>query len=138
MGTVVGVVEHVSGGILGALSILKDHWGAVGRDLTACHYTWDEACALPFDQFVQFIVYAPPGTAIFHVVNEGWTADTHQLTSLIDIGNVLLWSKSQDAREKQPQHRPQQIPRPGSNHVVQEHVPEMTVDQYLRLAGGET
>jgi hypothetical protein len=43
---------------------------------------------------VHFVVYAPVGTAVFHLLNEGWTADTHQLTTLIDIGNALFWSKT--------------------------------------------
>lgn len=129
--------EHDCGGILGALRVLEDHWGPVGRDLAACRYTWDDVCTdvLPLDQFVQFVVYAPPGTAVFHVVNEGWTADTHQLTSLIEVAQVLLWSKTKDALEKHPRNFPEPLYRPGSKAQQVSNEPAFTVEDYLRLTG---
>jgi hypothetical protein len=47
------------------------------------------------------------------MVNEGWTADTHQLTTLIDVANALFWSKTKDAQEKFPQHKPEPFTPPG-------------------------
>jgi hypothetical protein len=135
------VVEHLGGGILALFNILKTHWGAVERDLQSCGYTIHDVITdrMPLSGFVHFVVYAPVGTSVFHMLNEGWTADTHQLTSLIDAANWLVWSKTKDAQEKFPQHKPEPSPRPGSPKaaVVQE-VPDMTVEEYLRLAGGET
>lgn len=76
---------------------------------------------------------------MFHVLNEGWTADTHQLADLIDAAQALLWTKSKDAQEKHPANFPKPTPRPGwAKEPVEEQVPEMTVEEYLRLAGGET
>lgn len=76
---------------------------------------------------------------MFHVLNEGWTADTHQLADLIDAAQALLWTKSKDAQEKHPSNFPKPTPRPGwAKEPVEEQVPEMTVEEYLRLAGGET
>lgn len=136
----VGVVEHHGGGILALFNILKDHWGAVERDLQSCGYTINDVITerMPLSGFVHFVVYAPVGTAVFHMVNEGWTADTHQLTTLIDVANALFWSKTKDAQEKFPSHRPEPSPRPGhAKRDAAPEVPEMTVEEYLRLAGGE-
>jgi hypothetical protein len=135
---VVGLVEHHGGGILALFNILKEHWGAVERDLQAHQYTLDDVITdrMPLSGFVHFVVYSPPGTAIFHVLNEGWTADTYQLTSLLDVASTLLWSKTKDAQEKLPQHRPKPFPRPGTpvEPLVQE--PEMTVGDYLKIIEG--
>jgi hypothetical protein len=134
------VGEHHGGGILALFNILKEHWGAVERDLQSCGYTINDVITdrMPLSGFVHFVVYAPVGTAVFHMLNEGWTADTHQLTTLIDVANALFWSKTEDARQKFPQHKPEPLPRPGTKTVVEEQVPDMTVEEYLRLSGGET
>jgi hypothetical protein len=134
------VVEHHGGGILALFNILKEHWGAVERDLQSCGYTINDVITdrMPLSGFVHFVVYAPVGTAVFQLLNEGWTADTHQLTTLIDVANALFWSKTEDARQKFPQHKPEPMPRPGTKTVVEEQVPDMTVEEYLRLSGGET
>lgn len=132
----VGVGQHDSGGILGALSTLKKHWGAVGRDLAACRYTWDDiGDALPFEQFVEFVVYAPPGTATFHVVNGGWTHDTHKIADLIEVGNALLWTKTKAAHKGQ---RPPDfsVQRPGGT-AQQPQQQHMTIGEYMRRAGLE-
>lgn len=124
--------QHVSGGILGALKILKDHWGPVGRDLANAHYRWDDVGdGLPFAQFVQLIVYAPPGTAVFHVINDGWTADTHKIADLLDAAFLLLWSKTEDGQNNR--NRPDPSPRPGQQTAE----PYMTIGDYIELAGLE-
>jgi hypothetical protein len=92
------VVEHHGGGILALFNILKEHWGAVERDLQACGYTINDVITdrMPLSGFVHFVVYAPVGTAIFHMVNEGWTADTHQLTSLLDVASTAVLEPLED------------------------------------------
>lgn len=89
---------------------------------------------LPLSQFISFIMYAPPGTAIYHVVNEGWTPDTHRLTDLVDIGSLLLWAKTEDGQENR--NRPDQLPRPGSGPKA-DVPPAMTIGDYMRLSGLE-
>lgn len=130
----VGVGQHDGGGILGALHILKDHWGAVGRDLACAGYTWDDVAAkLPWDQFVSFVLYAPPGTATFHLVNGGWTADTHQLATLVEIQAWAAWTKTQAAHDGElPPDFSQE--RPGQ---AKRQAPVMTIGDYMRLAGFE-
>lgn len=128
------VGQHFSGGILGALKLLQDHWGAVGRDLAQAHWTWNDiGDGLPFDQFVQMVMYAPPGTAVFHAVNEGWTADTHKVTDLIEWVKLLVCANTQD-----PESAVRQLekdPRPGVPKQEQSKV--MTVGEYMKLAGLE-
>jgi hypothetical protein len=130
------VVEHHGGGILALFSILKDHWGAVGRDLAAARWTWDQACYdLPFHQLVEFVVYSPPGTAIFHVLNDGWDANTHRLTDLLDVSALAMWLNTKDAQERHPQHRPEPSKRPGKQAEVAAPEPFMTVADYMALNG---
>jgi hypothetical protein len=130
--------QHLGGGILKLLSILKDHWGAVERDLAASGWTWnDVGDRLPFSQFVSFAVYAPAGTAVFTRVNEGWDATAYLLADLIDINHLLLWSKTKDAHEDPPRNQPKPVHRPGMAVEVEEPKFTMTVEDYLRLSGSE-
>lgn len=134
------MVLHHGGGILGALDILRDHWSAVTRDLVVSGKHMSDWCTerLQFHELFAFINYAPPGTATFHVLNEGWTADTHQLTNLLDVANWLLWSKTKDAQEKHPQHKPERSPRPGYQAPLDEEAPHMTVEDYMKIMEGGT
>jgi hypothetical protein len=54
---------HHGGGILSALLILKDHWGAVGRDLAVADTRGTKSVArrLPLDQFVRSWCIRPAG-----------------------------------------------------------------------------
>jgi hypothetical protein len=72
------MVEHFSGGILKLLSILQDHWGAVELDLLHAGVTLDDVGdKISLEALVAAAVYAPPGTYLFHKVNEGWTVNDH-------------------------------------------------------------
>jgi len=123
---------------------LKHHWGAVGRDLSTCGYTWDDvgSARLPIEQFVAFVFHAPPGTALYHEMRQGWTISDHLLADQIDILNLLLWTKSKDAHRENPRHRPERIRRPGIKFEVkkspeqeQEQARPMTVAEYAEKAG---
>jgi hypothetical protein len=120
--------------------ILKDHWGAVGHDLTVAGHTWDDIGSdrLPVDQFISFVVHSPPGTAIFHQRSEGWTTNDHLQAQAIDALNYLAWAKTVDAQSKYPKHRPEPIPRPGMDcpkpAAAQTDRP-MTVAEYAAKAG---
>lgn len=128
------MVWLLGGGILGALQLLREHWGPVGRDLAAAGWAWtDIGERLPWQQFVQFVVYAPPTTALYHVINEGWTPETHRLTDLVDIGTLLLWAKTKDAQDNI--NRPEPLYRPGVQKEPE--LPVMTIGDYMKLAGLE-
>ncbi len=107
----------------------------MGRDLAHSHWLWsDVGGALPFVQFVQFVLYAPPGSAIFQAVGGGYSIEAHHLASLVEIGSYLAWTKSKSAAEGEapPDFS---VPRPGK--FVDEPEPFMTIGQYMELAGLE-
>lgn len=125
----------VCGGILSALNTLKKHEGAVGRDLTQAHWVWDDVGeSLPFTQFVHFVVYAPPGSGIFHAVNEGYGIPEHHLTTMVELLSWLAWTKTKSAQEgDQPPDF--SLPRPGK--VAPQPDSVMTIGDYMKLAGLE-
>jgi hypothetical protein len=90
---------------------------------------------MPLSGFVHFVVYSPPGTAVFFMLNEGWTPDTHRLTDILDVTALSLWLSTADAHEKNPKHRPERSPRPGSQSELPTPEPAMTVEQYMALNG---
>lgn len=131
------MVRYFGGGILGALHILKEHWGAVERDLAAAHWSMADMLAqLPLSQFISFVLYAPPGTAVFHLLNEGWTATTHKVTDLIEWTKMQLCTSAEDPERAWDQmKREHPSYRPGQDTTTDE--PTMTVGDYMRLAGLE-
>jgi hypothetical protein len=129
----VGVGEHILGGILKLLSILKDHWGAVELDLHAVGLTLDDlGSKLSLSGLVACVVHAPPGTRVFQKVHQGWTVNDHLQAQAIDALNMLVWSKTTDAQEKHPRHKPKPIPRPGMVEPVEEKHQSMTVGEYQK------
>lgn len=117
---------------------LKDHWGAVGRDLIVAGYTWDDVGSerLPIPEFVSFVAYAPPGTAMFYQRNQGWTTNDHLQAQAIDALNYLAWAKTTDAQRKNPQHRPEPIPRPGMKRAESKPSERlMTIAEYAAKVG---
>jgi Family of unknown function (DUF5361) len=119
--------------------ILKDHWGAVGHDLTVAGRTWDDIGSerFPVDQFVSFVVHSPPGTATFHERSEGWAANEHLHAQAVDALNHLVWMKTADAQSKYPKHRPEPTLRPGMKRVepVAAADKPMTVAEYAAKVG---
>lgn len=125
--------EHILGGILKLLGILKDHWGAVERDLSLAGLTLDDVGGkLSLAGLVAHVVHAPPGTSVFQKVNEGWTVNDHLQAQAIDALNMLVWSKTVDAQEKHPRFKPEPIPRPGMVKPSQEKHQSMTVGEYQK------
>ena len=94
------------------------------------------------DQFANFVAYAPPGTALFHERNRGWTTSDYLTAQMVDALNYLVWAKSADAHQKHPKRRPAPIPRPESIVIRQEQPAEsvdenrpMTVAEDVQRAG---
>jgi hypothetical protein len=122
------VVRYHVGGILSALTVLKEHWGPVGRDLAAAGWVWDDVCdRLPLDQFIAFVVYAPPSTAVFHVKHDGWDANTHKITDLIQWVKMLISLNTGDPQKAYDELGPES--RPGSKSV--EPPKPMTIGEYM-------
>jgi hypothetical protein len=89
---------------------------------------------LPIDQFIGFVVYSPPGTAVHYLTHYGWSVTDYLLANLIDLTATLLWTKSKDAQQKVPRRRPKPIDRPGMTRKRAEERP-MTVSEYLKRTG---
>jgi hypothetical protein len=87
---------------------------------------------LSLPALVAYTVHAPPGTSVFHKINEGWTVNDHLQAQAIDALNLLVWSKTVDAQEKHPKFRPTPIPRPGQKEPVQEKRQSLTVGEYQK------
>jgi hypothetical protein len=122
---------------------LRDHWGAVAHDLVAAGHTWDDigSARLPVPEFVSFVLHRPPGSAVYHERNEGWTVNDHLQAQAIDALNYLAWAKTTDAQRKNPRHKPEPIARPGmtpkpqllSQQPAQNRL--MTVSEYAAKTG---
>lgn len=91
---------------------------------------------LQFHELFALINFSPPGTAIFHVLNEGWDANTHRLTDLLDVSALAMWLNTADAHEKSPKYRPTPAERPGIQAEMVAPEPHMTVEQYMTLMEG--
>lgn len=106
----------------------------MGRDLAHSGYTWsDVGGRLPFDQFVSFAVYSPPGTAVFHRINEGMVAGDYLLAQVVNGVNDLLWSKTKDAMKDPPRNRPKRVWLPGMPKDEEpEQTKSMTVAEYMQ------
>jgi len=96
---------------------------------------WSER--LPFDQFVQFVVYAPPGTAVFHKLHEGWSSDTHKITDLIEWTKTLMCINAPDEETMRRSREKLGFDwRPGDPIPDAVEKPkQMTIADYMKLAG---
>lgn len=68
---------------------------------------------LSWDDLYAFIFAAPPGTAIFHAVEQGWTTTDYMLAHVIDGLRVNNWQRTEGARRRPPRNAPDPFPRPG-------------------------
>jgi hypothetical protein len=99
-------------------------------------YTWaDVGRRLPYDQFVQFVLHAPPGTALFHEYHNGWTVTDYLLTDLLEVQDVALCTKTKDPQKAIRRLKPR--PRPGQQAKQQKADAKqvMTVEDYVKRTG---
>lgn len=130
------MVRFQCGGILGALHIFCKHEGAVKRDLLSAGYTLDDVWSekFPLDHFAAFIAYSPPGSAVFHILNEGWDATAHKISDLIEWVKMLCCTHSEDPQRAYDSLEKER--RPGQRKPV-EPKHQMTIGDYMKLAGLE-
>lgn len=69
---------------------------------------------------------------MFYATHKGWDRNTHKLTQLVDIGNWILWSKTEQA-QRDPKNPPPPEWRPGD--PIPDQKPAMTIGDYIELAG---
>ena len=83
------------------------------------------------------MIHAPPGTAVYFEINEGWTITDYMLADVYDGINFLVWLNSADAHEKIPKHRPKPRPRPKTFEAKRKPAdrPMMTMAEYAEKTG---
>ena len=116
--------------------------GAVERDLLQAGYCFgDVGTRLTFSQFVHFVIYSPPGTAVYHKVHQGWTVTDHLLAQVLDSVRQHVWMHSMDAMKppELQEFRPLTTPRPGVVAQTVVRAPDgLTVSDYLQRIGEES
>lgn len=101
-------------------------------------YSWaDVGKRLPFDQFVQFVHYSPPGTALYHAVHKGWTVTDYLITDALELLDWLAWTKTKSAQNNK--NRPKRRLRPETDEQEKQKkktAPQpLTVAEYVRRTG---
>lgn len=78
---------------------------AAGRTLDDGSLDWDDLYA--------FIFASPPGTAVFHAFEKGWTTTDYLLAHVIDGIRINNWQRTAGAQKKPPRNIPEPMPRPN-------------------------
>lgn len=86
-------------------------------------------------------MHAPPGTAVYHERNKGWTVADHLLTDALELLDWIAWTKTVDAQQKVPRKKPKprqrpSVGKPGKSKPNQpaDDAP-MTVAEYVAKTG---
>lgn len=85
---------------------------AIRRDLLALGREFDDG-TLTWDDLYAVIFAAPPGSAVFHAVEKGWTTTDYLLAHVIDGVRVNNWQRTEGARKRPPRNVPDPFPRPA-------------------------
>lgn len=88
---------------------------------------------LTWQQFVEFVVYSPPTSAVYTILNEGWEATTHKVSDLIEWVKMLLCANAEDPQKAY--NSLERDKRPGQTPANTE--PPMTIGDYMNLSGME-
>lgn len=75
-----------------------------GREFDDGSFSWDDLYA--------FIFASPPGTAVFHALEKGWTTSDYLLAHVIDGLRINNWQRTEGATKKPPRGVPDPFPRP--------------------------
>jgi hypothetical protein len=85
--------------------------------------------------FISFVCHSPPGTALYHEYNNGWTVNEHLLTDILEVQDMLLWTKTKAAQNNK--NRPKRRYRPGQESKKSDAKQVMTVAEYMKRTGME-
>jgi hypothetical protein len=111
-------------------------WGAAERDLYTAQFQWEDVGTdrLPWHALVNMMLNAPPGTAVYHQITEGWDVLERLNALQLDALKLLLWTKTNDAQKNR--NRPKPTWQPGMEADEEEKEYEaMTIEQYMERAG---
>ncbi|AJD82239.1 tail assembly chaperone [Mycobacterium phage Keshu] len=106
-----GLIEGKIAQVCAAFRSVEKLEDAFRRDLLVTGREFDDG-TLSWDDLYAYIFAAPPGTAVYHAFEKGWTTTDYLLAHLIDGQNWLNWTKT-EAAEKNPKAPPERFPRPG-------------------------
>lgn len=83
------------------------------------------------------IYAAPPGSAVFHAVEQGWTTDTYQLANVIDLLAIKVWQSTEGAHKRPARGQPEPVERPSEKTRKKNH-PDGGTDEGQLAAVGTT
>jgi hypothetical protein len=72
-----------------------------------------------------FIFASPPGTAIFHAIEKGWTTTDYLLAHVIDGIRINNWQRTEGATKRPPRDVPESFPRPADLEDKKNTAPEV-------------
>lgn len=88
-----------------------------GREFDDGSLSWEDLHA--------FIFASPPGTAVFHAIEKGWTTTDYLLAHVIDGIRVNNWQRTEGATKRPPRDVPEPFPRPADLEAKKNTDPEV-------------
>lgn len=58
---------------------------------------------------------SPPGSAVYHLLEKGWTTTDYLLAHVVDSVRITNWQKTEGATKRPPRGMPDPFPRPVDN-----------------------
>lgn len=83
-----------------------------GREFDDGSLSWEDLHA--------FIFASPPGSAIFHAIEKGWTTTDYLLAHVIDGIRINNWQRTEGATKRPPRDVPEAFPRPADLEAKQD------------------
>ncbi|WP_155980834.1 DUF5361 domain-containing protein [Nocardia sp. CNY236] len=113
------------GGILGLLELCEQHGEAIEADLIRAGVRLRDVGSpcLTWRDLAVLIRQSPQDSALLRAMNPDryrWGQVEHLLADLVDVANLLLWSKTKDG--SRGRNRPSPYPRPGVNDTTKRRV----------------
>lgn len=113
-------------GIVALARVTRLHWYAVQRDILALGYRKSDIfTTLTVEDMTAIIVAAPPGSAVHHAVNDGFTLTDHLLATMYEHQAGLVRPTSRVQRPGVTDMRPA---RPASVHNHDRPVQKISFD----------
>ena len=98
------------------MRVLHRYPYAARRDLIALGLRWENLWdgTLEILDTAAIAVAAPPGSALFHALTEGWDVNSHLIARGVHASELAVWMKTKDAQSEFPRHKPEPVPVPGA------------------------
>lgn len=127
--------RDAAGKIQQVCAAVREQEAALRRDVLALGsgYRLDDG-RLSWDDLHAVIYAAPPGTSLYHSLEQGWLTSDYLLAIIADGVHDLIWQKTKDGRKNR--RRPKRLPRPkresndGTASTGLGRVSVMTVEEF--------